>query len=250
MIDTPITRIAAPTVNLTADVARSARSRTERDQYARLSELLSDRVGFRPLCPRKGYSGHGRGSGVGSLVAYALVSEPRLPAGIRLAVRAVLGFEPPRGARYRHRFLQGSPRRGHSIRQRQIRRGKRRANRHVRHAGGAGGHSRRRPGIGDADSASRCRRGDGARRAEHFARRGIGAKRRFEKGVSNRRRSARTTRSGPQNRGFGTQRRHACRGGGDRRSAADRIRAAVPGAEQRRSHHPMGDGRRRAGRAY
>ncbi len=149
--------------------AGPARPRTERHQHAGLSQLLSDRLGFRPLRPRARHSGHRARLGRRLARGLRAVSEPRLPAGVQFAVRAVFGHEPPRSARYRHRFLQGSPRRGDPIRQGQIRRRERRPDRHVRHAGRAGGHPRRRPALGDAHSARRCRRGHGARRVEHHA---------------------------------------------------------------------------------
>ena len=106
----------------------------------------------------KGIPCTARGSGVGSLVCYALEAEPRLPAGVRPAVRAVPRREPPGSARYRHRLLQGAPRRSHSVRQGQVRRSERRADRHVRHARRAGGDSRRRPHAGHADLPRRSSR--------------------------------------------------------------------------------------------
>ena len=115
----------------------------------------------------KGIPATARGSGVGSLVAYALYLSPICPLEYNLLFERFLDYEPAGSARYRHRFLQGSPRRSDSVRQRQVRRGERRADRHVRHAGGAGGDSRRGPGTADTHSAARYRRGDGARRAVH-----------------------------------------------------------------------------------
>ncbi len=67
------------------------------------------------------------------------LSEPRLPDQVRPAVRAVPRSESQGSARYRHRLLQGPPRRDHPLRQGKVRRGKRRPDRHVRHAGGQGG---------------------------------------------------------------------------------------------------------------
>ena len=55
--------------------------------------------------------------------------------------------------------------------------------------------------------------------------------------------------SGNEGRGFGPQCGDTRRGRRDRRSAAHRICSAAARAEQRRNHHAMGDGRRRAGRA-
>ena len=174
--------------------------------------------------------------------------EPRLPAEIRPAVRAVSGRKPPRGPRYRHRLLPGSAGRGDPVRQGQVRHGERGPDRHVRHAGGPGGHSRRGPGAGPAHPARRLDRGPGARGTAHHARKGPGKKRRPEKGLRRRPRSPRADRPGDEDRGPRPQRRHARRGRGDRRSAAGRIRPLAARAGQRRSHHPVGDGRRRAGR--
>ena len=113
------------------------------------------------------------GPRIGRRLARLLRAEdqPRLPAAVRPAVRAVSGRKPPRGARYRHRLLQGSPRRSHSVREGQVRRGERRPDRHVRHAGRPGGDSRRRPHARHADLPRRSDRGDGARSTRHLARR-------------------------------------------------------------------------------
>ena len=114
-----------------------------------------------------------RGTGVGSLVCLRAVSEPRLPAASTTCCSSGSSIESrTRSARYRHRLLQGPPRRGHPVRQGQVRRGERRPDRHVRHAGRPGGDSRRRPRAGHAALPRRSDRGDGARRAGHHARRG------------------------------------------------------------------------------
>ena len=132
-------------------------TRVGRHQQAGLLELLSDRVGLRAVCPRAGHSGHGPRLGRRLAGFLRAASEPRLPAGIRSAVRAVSGREPPRGARYRHRLLPAAARRGDPVRQGQVRRGERGADRHVRHAGGPGGDPRRGPGAGSAHPAGRRR---------------------------------------------------------------------------------------------
>ena len=142
----------------------AAGARAGCDQQARLSQLLSDRVGFRPLCPERDIPATARGSGVGSLVAYALDLSHVCPLKYDLLFERFLDDQPPGSARYRHRLLQGPPRRSHPIRQGQVRRRKRGPDRHVRHAGRAGGDSRRGPGPGTAHSARRCGRGHGARR--------------------------------------------------------------------------------------
>ena len=123
----------------------AARARAACDREARLLRLLPHRVGFRAVRDGAEDSVHGPRVGRGLARLLRAQDQPRVPAALRAAVRAVFGREPPRGARYRHRLLQGSPRRSHSIREGQIRRSERRANRHVRHAGRPGGDSRRRP---------------------------------------------------------------------------------------------------------
>ena len=110
-----------------------------------------------------GHSGHGPRLGRRLAGVLRAASEPRLPAGVRPAVRAVPGREPPRSARYRHRLLPAAPRRGDPVRQGEVRRGERGADRHVRHAGGPGGDPRRGPRAGPAHPARRRRRGHGAR---------------------------------------------------------------------------------------
>ena len=62
------------------------------------------------------------------------------------------------------------------------------------------------------------------------------------------RRSPRADRPGAEDRRPGAERRHARGGGGDRRAAGRRVRAAAAREGQDGSHHAVGDGRRRAGR--
>ena len=114
----------------------------------------------------QGIPGHGPRLGRRLAGLLRAAPEPRLPAGVRSAVRAISRREPPRGARYRHRLLPAAPRRGDPVRQGQVRHGERGADRHVRHAGGPGGDPRRRPRAGPAHPARRCDRGPGARRTE------------------------------------------------------------------------------------
>ena len=94
------------------------RSRDGRDQQAGVCQLLPHRVGLRPLRPLAGHSGDGPRIGRRLAGGLWLVLEPRLPAGLRPAVRAVPRREPPGGARYRHRLLPAAPRRGDPVRQR------------------------------------------------------------------------------------------------------------------------------------
>ena len=195
-----------------------------------------------------GHSGHGPRLGRGLAGLLRAASEPRLPAGVRSAVRAVPGREPPRGARYRHRLLPAAARRGDPVRQGEVRHDERGADRHVRHAGGPGGDPRRGPRPGPAHPAGRCHRGPGARRTEDHAQGRPGKERRPEEGLRHRRRGPQAAGPGEGHRGPGAQRRHARRRRGDRRPAADRLRPLAARAGQEGSHHPMGDGRRGAGR--
>ncbi len=97
-----------------------------------------------------GSAGHGARQRRRSAGLLCALPEPRLPAQVRPAVRAIPGREPSGSAGYRHRFLQGTSRGHHPLRQGQVRRGERRADRHVRHAGGAGRDQGRRPRLGDS----------------------------------------------------------------------------------------------------
>ena len=62
------------------------------------AELLPDRLGLRAFRPRAGHSGHGARFGRRLAGFLRAAPEPRVPAGVRLAVRAVPGREPPRSA--------------------------------------------------------------------------------------------------------------------------------------------------------
>ncbi len=96
---------------------RAARARAGHHQPDGVRVVLPDRLGLRPLRPRSGiFPPRPAARPAGPLVSYLLVSEPRLPAEVRPALRAVPRPEPLRGARYRHRLLQGAPRRGDRVR--------------------------------------------------------------------------------------------------------------------------------------
>ena len=88
--------------------------------------------------------GPGRGSGAGSLVAYALTDHRSRPAALFAAVRAVP--EPRTGvdARLRHRLLHGPPRGGDPLRAGQIRARQGGADHHLRCAAVQGRRARRR----------------------------------------------------------------------------------------------------------
>ena len=89
--------------------------------------------------------GPGRGSGAGSIAAYALRITDLCPARARPVLRAVPQPRAPLDARLRHRLRRRPPRRGHQLRQRQVRRRAGRADRDVRPAQGQGRHQGRRP---------------------------------------------------------------------------------------------------------
>ena len=88
--------------------------------------------------------GPGRGSGAGSIVAYALRITDLDPHPVQPALRAL----PEPGARehagLRRRLLHGPARRGHRVRRREVRQDERRADRDVPRAQGAERHQGRR----------------------------------------------------------------------------------------------------------
>ncbi len=83
--------------------------------------------------------GPGRGSGAGSMAAYAMRHHRPRPAAARADLRAVPQPRPRLDARLRRRLRRASPRRGHPVRHRQVRRGPRRPDRHLRHHQGQAG---------------------------------------------------------------------------------------------------------------
>ena len=93
--------------------------------------------------------GPGRGSGAGSLVAYALGITDLDPIRYDLLFERFLN---PAGvhARLRYRLLPGQPRTRHRLRQGKIRARGREPDRHFWHAGRQGRGARRRPGAGHA----------------------------------------------------------------------------------------------------
>ena len=89
--------------------------------------------------------GPGRGSGAGSLVAWALGITDLDPLPLRPAVRALPQPRTRVDARLRHRLLHGPPRRGHRLRRAQVRPRSRQPDHHLRHHGREGGGARHRP---------------------------------------------------------------------------------------------------------
>ena len=126
---------------------------------------------------QQGIAATARGSGVGSLVSYALHLSHVCPLEYDLLFERFLDESRREAPDIDIDFCQ--QRRGEVIQyvKEKYGVGERGADRHVRHAGGAGGHPRRGPGHGPADPARRRRRGDGARGAGHYAGQGPGKKR-------------------------------------------------------------------------
>jgi DNA polymerase-3 subunit alpha len=92
--------------------------------------------------------GPGRGSGAGSLVAYALFITDLDPLQLQAAVRALPEPRARVDARLRHRLLPGQPRPRHRLREGQVRPRRREPDRHLRHHGGQGRAARRGPRAG------------------------------------------------------------------------------------------------------
>ena len=86
--------------------------------------------------------GPGRGSAAGSLVAYCLRITDVDPLDYDLIFERFLNPGARVAARHRHRLLRAPPRRGHRVRDAEIRPRERRADHHVRDDEGAGGRAR------------------------------------------------------------------------------------------------------------
>ncbi len=231
---------------------RAARPRAGHHQPDGVRLLLPDRLGLRPLRPRARHPELGARLGLRGAGQLPAPPQPRRPAQVRPAVRAVPRPEPLRGAGYRHRPVQGAALRGHRLRPAEVRRGQRGADRHLRHDGGQGRDQGRRPGAehpagpgrsghqADPDPAQHHDRG----RAEGRARADADGRRRpRDRAAARLRAAARRDRA---------ERRHARRRRRDRRPPALRPRPAATAAEQGQGEggrqHPVGDGRRREGR--
>ena len=89
--------------------------------------------------------GPGRGSAAGSIVAYSPADHRRRPAALRPAVRALPQPRAGVDARYRHGLLGPRPRARDPLRDREVRQGGGRPDRHLRQDVPAGGDARRRP---------------------------------------------------------------------------------------------------------
>ena len=101
---------------------RAARARAGHHQPDGVRLVLPDRLGLRPVRPRERASPLGARLGLRGAGQLPAPAEPRLPAQVRPAVRAVPRPEPLRGARHRHRPLPGAPVRGHRVRPQEVRR--------------------------------------------------------------------------------------------------------------------------------
>ena len=89
--------------------------------------------------------GPGRGSAAGSIVAYCAADHRRRSAALRPAVRALPEPRARVDAGHRHRLLGARPRARDPLRDREVRQGVGRADRHLRQDVPARGHARRRP---------------------------------------------------------------------------------------------------------
>jgi hypothetical protein len=118
--------------------------------------------------------GPGRGSGAGSLVAYSLGITDLDPLRYDLLFERFLNPGARVDARLRHRLLPGRPRPRHRLRQEEIRRACRVADRHLRHHGGQGGHPRRRSRARPRLQLRRPVRQADPQRAGHYAQRRAG----------------------------------------------------------------------------
>ena len=92
--------------------------------------------------------GPGRGSGAGSMCAYAMKITDLDPHPARPDLRAVPQPRAHVDARLRRRLRRAPPWRGHQVRDREVRRGARRPDRHLRHDQGQAGRQGRLPGHG------------------------------------------------------------------------------------------------------
>ena len=111
--------------------------------YAGYFLIVADFVRF---AREQGIATTCRGSAPGSIVTYTLGITPVDPIALRAAVRALPQPRPRDDARHRRRLRGRAPRRGHQLRQPQVRHGPRRPDHHLRHDARPGGDPRRRAG--------------------------------------------------------------------------------------------------------
>ncbi len=195
--------------------------------------------------------GPGRGSGAGSLVAYALGITDLDPLRYQLLFERFLNPERVSMPDFDIDFCQDGARSRHRLRQAKVRRRQRRADRHLRHDGGEGRGARRRPRARPAVQLRRRHRqadpvpAGQADHAQAGARDGAAAGRaREERGGGP---AAAGARRGA--RGADAQRRHARGRRADRAGQAHRFLPAVHAVGRRRGGVAVRQGRRRGGGA-
>ena len=234
-------------------VPRAARDRARRHLRDEVPGLLPDRPGLHPLGEgaAASRSGPGRGSGAGSLVAYALRITDLDPIPYNLLFERFLNPERVSHAGLRRRLLHGPARRGDRLRAREVRRRaasgrsrrstSSRARSVIKDVGARDGHAAAR---GAAASRASCPSRAGQDRARSPRRSSIepqaqGARTTTTPQV------ARAARHGDEARGADAPRRHARRRRRDQRGAALGSRAVFC-HERRAYRHPVRQGRRRA----
>ncbi len=206
-----------------AALFRAPRLRDCDDHPDGVPRLLPDRRRLHQLGPRPrrpGRSGTRLRSGLAGGL-FARHHRPR-PAAIRIAVRAFP--QPGTGvdARLRHRLLPGRPRPRDRVREAEVRRRERFADRDLRDDGGEGGGARRRPRARHALRRGGPHRQARALRARHHAEEGDRRRAGVEADDPGPGGGARIDGSCAGARGTHAQRRHACR------RRADRARASSP----------------------
>ncbi len=168
----PARRIRPPSVS-DRQLRGAAREGDRRHPARRLRGLLPDRVGLHPLRAREPYPRGprprlGRGKPRGLLPA----DHRHRPHRVRPHLRAVLergAHQPPR---HRHRLLRGPPRRGHRVRDPEVRPRERGPDHHLRDHEGEGGGARRGSGHGHELRGRRQDREDDPLRPQDDAREG------------------------------------------------------------------------------
>ena len=129
------------------EVAGPARARAGHHLPDGLRQLLPDRLGLRPLRPRERHPGSARGSACGAVVSYVLKLSHVDPLEYDLLFERFLDPNRSEAPDIDIDFCQDRREEVIAVRQAEVRRGERRPDRHVRHAGGEGGAQGRRPGA-------------------------------------------------------------------------------------------------------
>ena len=116
----PSSTRSGKTVDRRRRTATRLEMRARRHRADEVPGLLPDRLGLHPLRRRRtaSRSGPGRGSGAGSIVAYALRHHRPRSDPVQPAVRALPEPRAREHARLRRRLLHGPARRGHRLRRR------------------------------------------------------------------------------------------------------------------------------------